>query len=79
MVAHRTYPSEADHRSFQECRHEAQIADLEALARKRFWTLEPENQTRSRFLVKDQLGRILYGPEFLPSLRGFFEAQPPQA
>ena len=59
--------------------HETGVARLEQLARKRFWTLEPENQTRSRFVVKDQLGRVLYGPAFPSSLRGFFESLPPQA
>ena len=60
-------------------RFEEQIRTLEELAGKRFWTLQPEDNTRSRFVVKDQLGRILYGPEHLPSIRGFFQGLPAQA
>lgn len=60
-------------------RFEDAVRNLEELARKRFWTLEPEDKSRSRFVVKDQLGRILYGPEFPPSVRGFFQGLPPQA
>lgn len=60
-------------------RHEEQIRELSALAAKRFWRVVPEDQTRSRFIVEDQLGRPLYGPAHLPSLRGFFAGIPPQA
>lgn len=59
--------------------YEEQIRELSALAAKRFWRIVPENETRSRFIVEDQLGRPLYGPAHLPSLRGFFAGIPPQA
>ncbi|NDE18059.1 hypothetical protein EBZ80_24380 [bacterium] len=60
-------------------RYEEQIRELSALAAKRFWRLVPENETRSRFTVEDQLGRPLYGPAHLYSLRGFFAGLPVQA
>lgn len=60
-------------------RWEEQIRELSALAAKRFWRLVPEDETRSRFIVEDQLGRPLYGPAHLPFLRGFFAGIPPQA
>ncbi len=53
-------------------RYEESIKHLGELAKKRFWTLEPENPNRSCFIVKDQLGRVLYGPAHLYSVRGFF-------
>lgn len=78
-VTYRAYPSESDHKTALLCRYEAQIAELEELARKRFWTLEPEDHLRARFSVKDQLGRTLYGPAFPASLRGFFQGLSSQA
>lgn len=60
-------------------RYEEQIRELSALAAKRFWKLKPEDRTRSRFIVEDQLGRPLYGPAHLPSLRGYFAGLPEQA
>ena len=60
-------------------RYEEQVRELSALAAKRFWRVVPEDQTRSRFIVEDQLGRPLYGPAHLPSLRGFFAGLPEQA
>jgi hypothetical protein len=60
-------------------RHEAEIAELEELAGKRFWKIAPEDATRSRFFVEDSLGRPIYGPQFPSSIRGFFAGLPPQA
>ena len=71
-----SHPEEVSERAR---RWEEQIRQLSALAAKRFWRVVPEDETRSRFIVEDQLGRPLYGPAHLTSLRGFFAGISPQA
>lgn len=62
-----------------QIRHEAEVARLEHEAAKRFWRLVPEDATRGRFMLEDAVGRRIYGPEYLPQLRGYFAGLPPQA
>jgi len=71
--------SHAEQMADRARRHEESVRELSALAAKRFWRVVPEDQTRSRFIVEDQLGRPLYGPAHLPSLRGYFAGLPEQA
>jgi hypothetical protein len=78
----RVIPAPASHTeqmSERARRHEESIRELSALAAKRFWRVVPEDPTRSRFIVEDQLGRPLYGPGHLHKLRGFFAGLPEQA
>ena len=47
-----------------------QLRELQTKAEENFWTLEAEDQTNSRFLVKDKWGRILVGASGFSELRG---------
>ncbi|NBT47573.1 MAG: hypothetical protein EBT07_07095 [Actinobacteria bacterium] len=76
---HRPNPSLANNQSEKARMYEETISRLEELALKRFWTLEPENELRARFLVKDQLGREVLGASHLYAVRGFFASLPYQA
>jgi hypothetical protein len=78
----RVIPAPATHTeqmSLAARRYEESVRELAALAAKRFWKIVPEDQTRCRFIVEDQLGRPLYGPAHLHSLRGYFAGLPEQA
>lgn len=68
-----------DEISDNTARWEKSVAHLRDLAGKRFWTLEADKDNPSRFSVKDPLGRVLYGPAFPMSVRGFFQNLPEQA
>ena len=72
-------PSEINNQRARALAYEESIIKLEELARKRFWTIEPEDDTRSRFLVKDQRGRVICEPTHLYAVRGFFSQLPLQA
>lgn len=75
----RPNPTLANNQSEKARMYEETILRLEELALKRFWTLEPENELRARFLVKDQLGREVLGASHLYAVRGFFASLPYQA
>jgi hypothetical protein len=78
-ATNRPNPSLANNQSEKARMYEETISRLEELASKRFWTLEPENELRARFLVKDQLGREVLGASHLYKIRGFFASLPHQA
>jgi len=68
----------ADSLEWNAWNHNRQLNDLKAEAEKRFWTLKPD-ETGNLHGVYDQLGRELYPPSHLMSLRGFFAGLPAQA